>query len=216
MVGLEGSALLDEERMDRHGLSDTGGLSCVGGVSLLAPGTAFSTDFSILQELRTEKLFREYLEYSEDSFKWAAEELVAACNSPVCTDHWVAISANLHSPSPQMLGIVGIIILCVCRLICFSRLCLMRGFFKSTFSILCRYVNSILWLLMMLMEVKKVWLMMDHHVSRLRLRSNSSAVRMYVFAAEFCSFCTCLLPAGCLRCIIVCCYHYIKYVVTII
>ncbi|VAH04308.1 unnamed protein product [Triticum turgidum subsp. durum] len=82
MVGLEGSAL-DEERVDRHGLSDTGGLSCVGGVSLLAPGTAFSTNFSILQELRTEKLFREYLEYREDPFKWAAEELVAACNSPV-------------------------------------------------------------------------------------------------------------------------------------
>ncbi|KAF6993901.1 hypothetical protein CFC21_010722 [Triticum aestivum] len=81
MVGLEGSAL--DERMDRHGLSDTGGLSCVGGVSLLAPGTAFSTDFSILQELRTEKLFREYLEYREDSFNWAAEELVASCNSPV-------------------------------------------------------------------------------------------------------------------------------------
>ncbi|XP_044324713.1 uncharacterized protein [Triticum aestivum] len=88
MVGLEGSAL-DEERVDRHGLSDTGGLSCVGGVSLLAPGTAFSTNFSILQELRTEKLFREYLEYREDPFKWAAEELVAACNSPVCMDHWV-------------------------------------------------------------------------------------------------------------------------------
>ncbi|VAH04310.1 unnamed protein product [Triticum turgidum subsp. durum] len=81
MVGLEGSAL--DERVDRHGLSDTGGLSCVGGVSLLAPGTAFSTNFSILQELRTEKLFREYLEYREDPFKWAAEELVAACNSPV-------------------------------------------------------------------------------------------------------------------------------------
>ncbi|XP_044324689.1 uncharacterized protein [Triticum aestivum] len=87
MVGLEGSAL--DERVDRHGLSDTGGLSCVGGVSLLAPGTAFSTNFSILQELRTEKLFREYLEYREDPFKWAAEELVAACNSPVCMDHWV-------------------------------------------------------------------------------------------------------------------------------
>ncbi|XP_037406670.1 uncharacterized protein LOC119269025 isoform X1 [Triticum dicoccoides] len=82
MVGLEGSAL-DEERVDCHGLSDTGGLSCVGGVSLLAPGTAFSTNFSILQELRTEKLFREYLEYREDPFKWVAEELVVACNSPV-------------------------------------------------------------------------------------------------------------------------------------
>lgn len=81
MVGLEGSAL--DERVDRHGLSDIGGPSSAGGVSLLAPGTGLFTDFSMLQELRTEKLFREYLEYREDSFKWAAEELVAACNSPV-------------------------------------------------------------------------------------------------------------------------------------
>ncbi|KAF6988903.1 hypothetical protein CFC21_006328 [Triticum aestivum] len=81
MAGLQGFA--SDEGADRHGLSDIGGSFSVGGVSLLAHGTGLFADFSMLQKLRTEQGFQEYLKFREHAFKLAAEELVAACNSPV-------------------------------------------------------------------------------------------------------------------------------------
>ncbi|KAM3402355.1 hypothetical protein ACQJBY_006322 [Aegilops geniculata] len=81
MAGLQGFA--SDEGVDRHGLSDIGGSFSVGGVSLLAHGTGLFADFSMLQKLRTEQGFQEYLKFREHAFKLAAEELVAACHSPV-------------------------------------------------------------------------------------------------------------------------------------
>jgi hypothetical protein len=71
--------------MDRHGLTDIGGPLFVGGVSFLTPATGLFTDSRMLRHLRTEQSFRDYLEFREEAFKLAAEEMVAACDSPVCT-----------------------------------------------------------------------------------------------------------------------------------
>ncbi|CAO2036300.1 unnamed protein product, partial [Urochloa humidicola] len=82
MVRLKGFGS-DTEVVDRHGLTDIGGPLFVGGVSFLTPATGLFTDLFMLQHLRTEQSFRDYLEFREEAFKLAAEEMVAACDSPI-------------------------------------------------------------------------------------------------------------------------------------
>ncbi|CAL5030320.1 unnamed protein product [Urochloa decumbens] len=80
MVRLEGFA--SDKVVDRHGLTDVGGPLFVGGVSFLTTATNLFADSCMLRCLRTEQSFRDYLEFREEAFKLAVEEMVAACDSP--------------------------------------------------------------------------------------------------------------------------------------
>lgn len=85
--------------MDRHGLTDIRGPLFVGGVSFLTPATGLFIDSRMLRHLHTEQSFRDYLEFREEAFKLAAEEMVAACDSPVCTGSlYFLFSANILHP----------------------------------------------------------------------------------------------------------------------
>ncbi|TVU36520.1 hypothetical protein EJB05_18457 [Eragrostis curvula] len=61
---------------------EIGGPRLAGGAGYLAPRIGLFTDYLVLQHIRTDKAFRDYLELREEASKKAVKELVSTFTSP--------------------------------------------------------------------------------------------------------------------------------------
>ncbi|KAL6650199.1 hypothetical protein ACP70R_009124 [Stipagrostis hirtigluma subsp. patula] len=70
------------ELVDRHGIHAIDGPLLVGGVGYLEPRIGLFTETLVLEHIRSDQAFRDYLELRHEAFKKVATELVAAFSSP--------------------------------------------------------------------------------------------------------------------------------------
>ncbi|CAN6286927.1 unnamed protein product [Urochloa humidicola] len=71
------------EVVDSHGVHEVEGPLLVGGVEYLAPRTGLSSESLLLEQLRSNEAFRDYLEFRQEAFRKAASEMISSFKSPV-------------------------------------------------------------------------------------------------------------------------------------
>ncbi|CAL4927183.1 unnamed protein product [Urochloa decumbens] len=75
--------MVPSEVVNSHGVHEVEGPLLVGGVEYLAPRTGLSSEALLLEQLRSDEAFRDYLEFRQEAFRKAASEMISSFKSPV-------------------------------------------------------------------------------------------------------------------------------------